>query len=226
MIEPATHATGYRRDTAAIVTVRLATGEVDTLTHVPTIEWVQRIQSDGGRVSIGLPFAYSAIIMRWKRGYLIATREGYEFRRIRPDGNLDLIVRRSDSPLVSVSKAMRDRWLDSAQTAEKKEPPTETEFPSPKELIDAVPTNRALWAHGSIHVDGLERVWVEDFRPQQTVADSAFGHWTVFDSSGVAIARATLPRSLTIRHIAADHIVATVRDSLEVEFVVVRAIKR
>jgi hypothetical protein len=226
-IEPETHTSGYVRDTLVLVIVGPEQTTIDTIGRIPGHEWVQRIDSEGGRVALGMPFSRTLVSLRWGDGLVTGTGEQYELRRIGFDGRLDMIVRRRDAPLIPVTRNMRNRWLDSARQAARRagSSSTDTEFPTLQQQIDAVPTDRALRAYGDVRVSSSDQLWVEDAgAPPEP--DSVATLWTVFNTDGRAMARARLPRSLTLRHIAADHIVGTVRDNFDVQYVMVYRIQR
>ena len=72
-------------------------------------------------------------------------------------------------------------------------------------------------------VDMEGRIWMRDYTPQGTVdLDQT---WTVYQPDGHIRSRVAVPASITVMHAGRGYVTGVARDSLDVEYVVVHAIK-
>jgi hypothetical protein len=214
---------GYSRDTVFLVVTGARGAEPDTLPRLPSNEFAA---TAGGSSRRQLPFSYVLVSAPWKDGVLVGTSEAYELRQYATDGRLQMIIRRSDAAPSTLTDDHVKRYLESG-------PPgwatTSYRFggvtgPSPKEQIEMLPSGHGLPAYTQLELDDADRFWLRDYTFLEHQAERS--SWTIFDTSGMAIARASLPTQVTILHIGKEYLVGMVRDSLRVEYVRVYPIAR
>jgi hypothetical protein len=217
--------TGYSRDTVFLLVVDPDGPALDTLPRQPSTEFAAA-SNERGTSRSPLPFSYNLVAAPWKDGVIVGTGEAYELRHYDADGGLKMIIRRNDAPSTELTEDLKDQYLGSGPRGWATTPMRfgGVTGASPKEQVAMLPSGHGIPSYTQLHVDDARRLWVKEYTFLEHRAQRS--SWTVFDSSGLAVARASMPARMAITHIAAEHVVGIVRDSLGVERVHVYRIER
>ncbi len=108
-------------------------------------------------------------------------------------------------------RRLADRGLESARIEEALR----------RETGDHRPVAEQFPGHGRMLATPGGRLWVEDYRRP---LDEGPSPWFVFESDGTVVCRVNVPEGWIPRSVDADHLVATYRDDLDVEYVVVQPV--
>jgi len=138
----------------------------------------------------------------------LGTGDSWELRGYGKTGVLERIVR-VERPLEPVTAALRHAAIEE-QVADAA---NENEARSQRALLSELPFPSELPPYELFRTDALDHLWVGEFAPpgQDT------RHWTIFDPSGRAVGRITLPERTVPLEIGADYILARTLDELDVE---------
>lgn len=138
--------------------------------------------------------------------------EGSALRIIRWDAR-DRTVRPDD---VEAFKVNLRRLFEAGEG-----PSPQVEAAIRRETGDHRPVAEQFPGHGRILATPGGRLWIEDYRRP---LDEGPSPWFVFESEGTFVCRVSVPEGWTTLSVGADHVVATYRDDLDVEYVVVQPV--
>ncbi len=199
--------TGAGRDSVPVVVAR-ADGSVQRIGGFGGIEVYREVTERQSSVSL-LPFGRSVYVtVHGDRVWIGPNDDLFELRAY--DGSsAALHVRiRGNAERRRVTDAdraaNRRQWLDQTRAG------AEAEI---ERLLAAMPIPSLMPAHGPIVAASDGRVWVQ---APVSPADTA-RTWTVFDATGMPIARAATPANLDVLAIGADWLLGRARDELGVE---------
>jgi hypothetical protein len=141
---------------------------------------------------------------------LFATSDRYELEFMRPDGTLEMILRR-DAPNVPIGSEARrvatERLLASVRAGDEDET---------RAVLERMEVPEHLPHLGDVFGDRLGRTWVREYR----LEEAPTAEWIVFDESGLVVGSVGLPSNFSPRDAGADYVVGVVTDELGVESVV------
>lgn len=100
-------------------------------------------------------------------------------------------------------------------------PSPRTEAAIARETGDHRPVAERFPAHRQVLSTAEGRLWVEDYRRP---LDQGPASWFVFESDGAFVCRVSVPDGWRALSVGAEHLVATIRDDFDVEYVLVQAI--
>jgi len=169
------------------------------------------IRAGGGTISVWVsPMYRTAVALGWRGDVVIATNDAYRFQVYGPDGTLTRVVR-MDHPPVPVTDADRSAYVET----QVRDLDDERARAVRADLADVTwPDTHP--AYGTVLVDALDRLWVEDYRRP---GDDSAPTWTVFDPDGRVLGKVGTPAGLVIHEIGADYVLGRAPDDLDVEHV-------
>jgi hypothetical protein len=147
----------------------------------------------------------------------LGTGDTWELRGYGKTGVLERIIR-VERPLEPVTAAVRaaaieERVADAA---------SENEARSQRALLSELPFPSELPPYELFRTDALDHLWVGEFAPPGEDARN----WTIFDPSGRAVGRITLPERTLPLQIGADYLLSRTLDELDVESVTLWRLRR
>jgi hypothetical protein len=218
----------YSRDTLAVVAVP-QTGEPITILRIAGSETLFWLAASDGQpsyvVTIELPFATHVVAAAIEPGLFVAHGLRRQIEIHDMTGTLRSISRITPDRVRPLTPGDRDRFVqlqvDRARESGQVDPTARERIA--RDQVDMVPSDHVVPPFDRILTDGTG-VWIRDYvlpweaeRPQT---------WTVFDSEGRALARATTPAGMLVTHISADRITGIVRGDFDEQYVVTYGLLR
>ncbi|WP_420449192.1 hypothetical protein [Candidatus Palauibacter sp.] len=177
-----------------------------TLGTHPGAEWSANAENMSVRPH---PFSRSPVYAVWGGLVVIGANDRYDIRAYATDGRLTRIVRRDHD-------ARRPTRADlDAYHARRYESLSGEERSAALGAVADMALTEAFPAFNTIRVDGLEYLWVEEYRePGETGRV-----WTVFDPEGRVLGFLETPPGLRVFEIGADYILGAAYDEFQIEYV-------
>ena len=175
--------------------------------------YTENFRAGGGFMFVPLrhPFGQTTHAGVWGDLAVLGPTERYELRSFRSDGSLARIVRRDFEPGTPTRAEQETyfRRLVASYSEERRARVTAVAANVPP--VDAFP------AFGAVVGDGLDHLWVAEFkRPADEYEGTV---WTVFDGEGRMLGLVRTPEILTVFEIGEDYILGEGTDDLGVEYV-------
>ncbi len=155
------------------------------------------------------PFSRSPIYAVWGELVVIGANDRYEIRAYATDGGPRRIVRRDHE-----ARRPTRADLDAYHARRYENLSGEERSAALAEVADMALTE-AFPAFNTIRVDGLEHLWVEEYR-QPGETDRV---WTVFDPAGRVLGFMETPPGLRVFEIGPDYILGAAYDEFRIEYV-------
>jgi hypothetical protein len=160
-------------------------------------------------------FARNAYVAVRDSLLLVGNGDTMEYREYTTAGRLVGIVRGAPSDLtVSAEDVARERRSYAIPNAPDWH----------RALVASLPAPATRPAFAALVVDATGAVWLGPYRSQGVTAGPA--EWAVFDRAGTWLGHVSLPGDLRVFEIGQDYVLGTQRDSLDVEHVQVRRLRR
>jgi hypothetical protein len=147
----------------------------------------------------------------------LGTGDSWEVRGYAKTGVLERIVR-VERPLEPVTAALRHAVIEERVA----EASSENEARSQRALLSELPFPSELPPYEFFRTDALDHLWVGEFAPPGEDARN----WTIFDPSGRAVGRITLPERTLPLEIGDDYLLGRTLDELDVESVTLWRLRR
>jgi hypothetical protein len=217
------------RDTTMVFAFA-TTAAIDTVVRVPgteALDWLG-LSAEGRpsyTIRMDLPFAPRTLTAAHREGLVVADGGQRHMLLVDAAGTERRIVRRADDAARPVSAAQRDSFIAHSVRLAREQGRVEPTVAAKNagDQVGMMPADHPQPAFDRLLVDAAGPIWLRAFTPTWK-ADEA-QHWTVFDADGRAIARATTPAGVEVMHVRDGHITGLVRDSLDVQYVVVHVIR-
>lgn len=200
---------GLRRDPVAVVRFDTAGALLDTLGLVPGRE-VFLFEEDGRGVMSTPPFARNASATIRRDRIVVGTQEEFSLSEYDADGILRRIVR-----IPGRVRAAGAHDLEAYIQGRLAGAPPER-HPSIRQSLEEMPHPPTLPAYGGILGDRSGNLWVAEWAMAPRVASL----WTVLDPQGRWLGAVRVPEGFHPWDVGDDWILGTVRDELDVEYVV------
>jgi hypothetical protein len=220
----------YSRDTLSVFVVS-AEGQLDTVMKTPGKDSGVWAEFSGGRpersAAIGLPFAHLAFAVATADHFAIVDGKSNEVRFYDWNGSIVLISRRPDLNAVALTDDDRRRYVaEAVKGASGGSGPASRSVmeENARNQVDALPYGHAMPAFDAILSDSEGRIWLRDFVP--TWVDKKSNAWTVINRSGRVERRVAVPENIALTQVGHDYVTGVVRDSLQVEYVVVYRLEK
>ena len=201
------HRDGYRRYSKTFRIHDRDAHPIATLGPFPDQEYHNTMTSTALSFT-QLPYSRETRAGTWNGLPVVGVSDTYELRAYTADGSLDRIVRLDRAP-TPTTEADRLAFLQSNQEnarSNRADVPLASHIP----LFDAIVG------------DELGCLWVRDFDlPGEEPAT-----WTVFDSSGTAMARTEMPGDLRIWEIGQEYVLASQVDGMGMQALIVLPLQR
>lgn len=203
---------------------------IDTIVRLPgteALDWLG-LNADGRpsyTIRMDLPFARRTLAAAHANGVVIADGSRRQMLFADAAGVVRRIVRRADDGPRAVSAAQRDSFIAHSVRLAREQGRVEPGVAAKNagDRVGMLPADHPQPAFDRLLVDPAGPVWLRTFTPAWK--SDEVQHWTVFDADGRAIARATTPAGVEVMHVRDGHVTGLVRDSLDVQYVVVHAIR-
>jgi hypothetical protein len=221
VLRPPNAQTGYRRDTVNVLMWNARSSQPSILAKVSSGESFLVRRAIGGRPRTDVyehPLSERAVAAVWRDGVVVGNGRGFELRLVSNTGQTQALIRRSDAPEIALEDAI-SRYVREVTAAGVSKDAIEAE-------LRLFPEHRVVPAYSDILVDDLGMLWVADFALGSIGVDRRALDWTVFDTTGRIIARATIPAGLRLTHVGSELVVGVVKDTLDVEYVTVHRLQR
>lgn len=207
---------GLRRDTVVYLRFGADGEESGKYGRFPAREYV--MGEEGGRRTMAAPlFARSASHALLGDRLVHGDTERYELRVVRPDGTLELLIRRIDPEAnVTVGEADRAAELERRLGAHGREDPGLRRF------LAELPAPGTRPAHGPILVDAEGFLWVASYEPGVVEPE----RWSVFEAAGRWLGDVAFPPRFRPLQIRGSEVIGVRRDALDVEHLQVLALSR
>jgi hypothetical protein len=201
--------------------------EADTIAMLPGILRRMRFQvmsSPAGGIPLRNPEPFptqlaGAVLVTGAHDRIIVSRtDRYELGIYNASGHPELLIRRTDIEPRRLTREVLNRFDDAFYQV----------ITSPRDGARDVLIGSALPTHSAILVDRIGNIWVRDPDPPFPWFAEEYmpsNDYTVFTREGRLAARARLPAGVNVHQVDPDYVVGVVRDELEVEYVVVYAIR-
>ena len=217
----------YTRDTLSVV--RIGAAGVDSLLRVAGQEGALWVRYADGRPAamqqMGLPFAHPLLVGGSGAHLLIGRSEAQQLEILDSNAVLRRIARRLDEPVRLLTDQDRAAYVSRAVEAAHARGQANTTALEKglADLLAVVPEGHTMPSFDRLLVDMEGRIWMRDYTPQRTV--DLDRTWTVYQPDGHIRSRVAVPASITVMHAGRGYVTGVARDSLDVEYVVVHAIK-
>jgi len=175
----------------------------------PGTESYFEVLPNGGFRVLPILFPRVAFRLPVRERLLFATSDRHELEFMRPDGTLEMILRR-DVPSVPVGSKARRIATDQLLESVRPEVRTET-----RSVLSGMDVPEHLPHLADIFGDRLGRTWVREYR----VGEEAGAEWLIFDDGGLLTGSVALPSSFSPRDAGPGYVVGVVTDELGVESV-------
>jgi outer membrane protein assembly factor BamB len=168
-------------------------------------------QTSAGRFTArSLPFAKGSSAASGGDRFYIGTSDTYEIHVFDGSGTKLRIIR-LDRPLRSVTDGDVDQYV--ADEIEDADSPNERrQFEA---LIARMPIPDEMPAYGSLLVDALGYLWVQEYAGPR-VRDP---EWTVYDADGHVVGRVRTPDRVQLLEVGDDYVLGRLSDEFDVEYV-------
>jgi len=205
---------GLVRDTVVVVRYRDGV-RTDTLATTPGREFVQHVDGSGRGVMTAAILARRASAVTVGDAVALGSQVDRSFRIVDPSGR-QLLVRWPGVDLTATT-ADANRWVD-IQAAQV--PADQRE--ALRNLFSLAPPPLQRPAYGRFLSDVEDNVWVADF----AFEDEEPASWNVFSSDGTWRGAVHAPDHFRLLEIGGDWVLGTMRDSLDVERLELRSLRR
>src|SRR5687767_6182063 len=174
-----------------------------------------------------LPFARSVQFAPAVHHTFVGISDTYEIRRLRGDGQLDLLIRR-ELPVRPVSPAEVAAERDRLRRARNEERPRlfrgmpdsilRVLIAGEEKTFDVLPFPPSYPAYSNIVVGRDGYLWVREFT-HDVNADSTGSSWSIFYPDGRWLGDIRLPTRFTMYEATAEHVIGVQTDELRLQFV-------
>lgn len=221
---------GFNPTRDSLVLLLYSTAGVDSVARIPGDETSTWVQFDSGRPSRmmqwGLGYGYPTLTGANQEHFIVAHGEHAQVEMLDSSGAITRILRRAELGPTPVTPADRDQfvryWVEDARRRGVRDV-TEVEQ-GRRDEMQALSENHSVPAFDRLLVDAEGRVWLRDYAPVWWTGPVQL--WTIYDSLGHVLARASIPTQLVVTHVGLEHVTGVERDELDVETVVVYHIDR
>lgn len=166
-----------------------------------------------GIASVAVPFALRSATAIGGGRFYFGTSASYEIEARRPDGRLELLVRR-----LHENRPVTPADIDNYIRGRQRYAPGDANRRRLEALFRELPIPATMPAYASVMVDAAGNLWVEE-RPAPGASSSTQGsRWAVFDDEGRWLGTVTLPPSFEPFQIGADFILGQRVDELDVQY--------
>jgi hypothetical protein len=174
---------------------------------------------------MGMPFAHHVLAARSADHLVLAIGDDHELEILDGNGALRRIVRRLDAPPSLLSDEHLERYVrhDVQAAAARGASNLGTVEENARIRLAVIPDGHTVPSFDRLLTDADGRIWLRDFAPPWS--ETAENSWTVYDSTGRVERRVSTPSNLNVTHVRSDYVTGVVRDSLDVEYVVVHHLK-
>ena len=179
----------------------------DTLLLTSSFSWVVT-HPEGRFMAFPMPYGASPQTATGKGGVYHGFSSEYEIRHYTPNGDLRTIIRRPDHPRPVTSQLEAQAWDSVTGFMFLRGRATRANRAN-------IPFSETVPAFGSLFVDDLGNLWVQDFAPPGDPTAT----WAVFDSTGVWLGTVRTPDGVRVWQIGEDFLLGTWKDELDVEYV-------
>lgn len=207
-------AEGLVRDTVIVVRYRNGV-RTDTLAWTPGREFVQHVDGSGRAVMTAAVLARRASATTLGDAVALGSQEDHSFRIV-SSSSAELVVRWPGGALTATA-ADASRWIEiqaAAVPADQRE--------GLRNLLSLAPPPTRRPAHGRFLSDADAHLWVADF----AFDDEEPARWSVFARDGAWLGSVRAPDRFRLLEIGDDWVLGTMRDSLDVERLELRALIR
>lgn len=206
---------GLRRDPAAVLRYDRFGRLADTVGFFPGREVA--LVAERGRMVMGAPlFGRTLSRVAAGRAVFVGSQEAPAIEQYGGDGTLQMIIRFPDP-----GTAIDEADLRTAREARVAASPPARQAAT-RSFLDAIEHAPAQPAYGQLLVDGDGRLWVAEYRSDE----SAPREWWVFAPDGRWLGAVRMPEDFRPHEIGFDVVVGVSRDALGVESVRVHPILR
>lgn len=157
-----------------------------------------------------LPVGRSPRISAGSSGFYYGSTDTYDIGRYGLDGALHQRVR-----LLGAARPVTEADIEAYRSSVLEEVPEERR-PDTERTLREMPYPETMPAHGELHVDALDHLWVQDYRP---LFEPGPDRWRIFDAEGRQVATAELPAGFTVYEIGEDFLLGSWQDELDLEYV-------
>lgn len=187
----------------------------DTIASTLSVRWEGGWRSGQYRVAIPIPFAGQPALAAGRSGVFYGYSSSYQIHRWTPERGLEMIIRRAVEP-APVTDDHRAKAWDTATAL-----PQLSGRLAREHRADVI-FNETLPVFGTLLVDDLGYLWVQDFAPEWEPTPP----WAVYDTTGVWLGMVQTPEGVTLWQVGRDFVVGTRVDESNVPFVGVWELKR
>jgi hypothetical protein len=218
----------YTRDTLTVVLHSSTT--LDTVVLRAGTESSLWVQFEGGQPTrmqqMGMPFAHQVLAGSSADQIVLAVGDSHELEIRDWNGTLRRIARRLDAPTPVLTDEHLERYVrhDVQAASARGASNLGTVEENAKTRLAVIPDGHTVPSFDTLITGADGRIWLRDFAPPWS--ESAEYNWTVYDSTGRVERRVSTPSNLNITHVRDGHVTGVIRDSLDVEYVVVYRLER
>lgn len=199
--------TGLRRDPVALVRFDASGALIDTVGLHPGREIY--VAEEEGRPVMGRPVAGRNAVAAIRPGRIVVgTQERFELREYLVDGTLLRILRLPDGDLALTSARIRELVEERLRSV------APERRAAARTLLENAPVPETRPAYEGILADGVEHLWVADWRGGSAPPRA----WTVLDPRGRWLGSVTLPAGFHPFQIGREWILGSETDELGVEY--------
>ena len=186
---------------------------VDEIAKLPGYTSFTQEVTRGGRtfpLEGRLPFGPGPHAWTYRDRFYYGSGDRFEIAVFDAGGQLLQLVRRSEG-----ARELGPDLIEAYKRQRMANLPPDAATGRIERVLDNVPYPDSTPAHARIRVDREGMLWVEEYAPPNasTIA------WSVFDGSGAWLTDVMIPSGLDLLEIGRNHILAVVRDELDVEYV-------
>lgn len=218
----------YTRDTLRVLVY--ASEKIDTIARIPGTEGVLWVRFAGGqpvaRQHMDMPFPHHTLAAVTGEGFALAIGERHEVEVHEWNGTLRRVARRPEVAGIPITEDDRRRYVDHAvQSAIDRgaRNPGEAEK-NANAFLAVVPEGHSVPSFSELLVESGGRIWLRDFVPPWV--EDQTQSWTVYRPDGHVAGVVSVPSELDVMQVGAAYVTGVMRDSLDVEYVVVHRIER
>lgn len=207
---------GSRRDPLAFIRFGADGAPLDTLGTFPGDETFL-VRRESGFAWDVVPFGSRTVGAGGPGAFAVANSGSNEIAVFDASGKLARVVHGPFQPR-PVTRGDVDRYRE-RRLAVAADPQRRREA---ELILAAAPVPERAPAFGSVLVDARDRLWVQEY----PLPGATFAAWAVIDADGRVAGRVEIPVDFQLTDVGDDHVVARVKDELDVERVHVYALRR
>jgi hypothetical protein len=187
-------------------------GEIETdFGEFPGNETVYSAQTQGEgtfTASVGRPFGKNPVVAVAGDRFYFGSQDAWEIEVWSQTGELRRLIRRDEPPVQVTDDHVNAVMQDVVEEADDSDQARQF-----RRMFREAPIPDYHPAHGSIYVDALGYLWVEEYR----LPDEAVRNTIIFDPDGRMVGSVVLPSGLRILEIGEDYLLGRDADDLGVE---------